>query len=330
MIKYLFIVFVTVCSFLYLENEKKKVNKPFINISTASMGGAYYPVGANICKYMNHNSNIRCSIETSAGSIYNANAISSNNSTLGILQSDVAYQVFNAEGVFKHKKPFKKLRSVLQLHSEALTIIVRKDSSIKVLNDWLHHRVNKGVPGTGTRGLIDTIFHYFDIKSQDFALVSDLKTSEQGSALCDRQIDVMLEGIGHPSGVVQEVNSTCKIRLVPMLESDIKQITKIHPYYSKTFIDPNVYSGKNSKFTYDKIPTIGIVAYLMSSDDISDDLIYNVVKEFLDNFQDFRSSHSIFFDFEMADVVPKDNIVPIHNGAKRAFVEYGLMKSTDD
>ncbi|MCE7629738.1 C4-dicarboxylate ABC transporter substrate-binding protein, partial [Vibrio fluvialis] len=52
----------------------------FITIGTGSVTGVYYPTGGAICKLVNKDRkehNIRCSVESTGGSIYNVNTIRS-------------------------------------------------------------------------------------------------------------------------------------------------------------------------------------------------------------------------------------------------------------
>ena len=66
----------------------------FITIGTGSVTGVYYPAGGAICKLVNKDRkahNIRCSVESTDGSIYNVNSIRSGELEFGIVQSDWQY-----------------------------------------------------------------------------------------------------------------------------------------------------------------------------------------------------------------------------------------------
>ena len=57
----------------------------FITIGTGSVTGVYYPTGGAICKLVNKGRkehNIRCSVESTGGSIYNVNTSELVNLTL--------------------------------------------------------------------------------------------------------------------------------------------------------------------------------------------------------------------------------------------------------
>jgi TRAP-type uncharacterized transport system substrate-binding protein len=61
-----------------------------------------------------HASGVRCSKETTPGSVYNLYALRSGELEFGIVQSDVGYAAYTGEGAFLGA-PFKDLRSVLSL-----------------------------------------------------------------------------------------------------------------------------------------------------------------------------------------------------------------------
>lgn len=76
----------------------------FITIGTGSVTGIYYPTGGAICRLVNQykkDSNIRCSVESTDGSLYNLNSINTRDIDFGIVQSDVLYQSLKMKKVQK-------------------------------------------------------------------------------------------------------------------------------------------------------------------------------------------------------------------------------------
>jgi TRAP transporter TAXI family solute receptor len=87
----------------------------YITIGTGGVTGVYYPTGGAICRIMNKmkkTTGVKCTVESTGGSVYNINAIKKGELDFGIAQSDVVYQAYNGEGKFKGK-PFKGLRVVM-------------------------------------------------------------------------------------------------------------------------------------------------------------------------------------------------------------------------
>ncbi len=72
----------------------------FITIGTGSVTGTYYPTGGAVCRLVNKykkETKIRCSVESTGGSVYNINTIKNGELDFGIAQSDVVYQAYNGQ-----------------------------------------------------------------------------------------------------------------------------------------------------------------------------------------------------------------------------------------
>src|SRR3546814_14881244 len=71
---------------------------------------------------------VRCSVESTGGSVFNVNTIKAGELDLGVVQSDVGFNAYNGAGQFKDAGAYKKLRSVFSIHPEPFTYVVRKRS----------------------------------------------------------------------------------------------------------------------------------------------------------------------------------------------------------
>lgn len=49
--------------------------KEFISIGTGGMTGTYYPVGGAICRLVNMNKDMKCSVQSTGASVYNVNNV---------------------------------------------------------------------------------------------------------------------------------------------------------------------------------------------------------------------------------------------------------------
>src|SRR3546814_8813221 len=87
---------------------------------------------------------VRCSVESTGGSVFNVNTIKAGELDLGVVQSDVGFNAYNGAGQFKDAGAYKKLRSVFSIHPEPFTYVVRKDGNIKSFDDLKVNRFNVG------------------------------------------------------------------------------------------------------------------------------------------------------------------------------------------
>jgi len=103
----------------------------FVSIGTGGVTGVYYPTGGAICRLVNKDRKehgIRCSAESTGGSIYNINTIRAGELEFGVAQSDWQYHAYNGTSKFEDQGAFKDLRAVFSVHPEPVTVIA-SDSS---------------------------------------------------------------------------------------------------------------------------------------------------------------------------------------------------------
>ena len=123
--------------------------KQFISIGTGGVTGVYYPTGGAICRLVNKGRKkhgVRCSVESTGGSVYNINTIRAGELDMGVAQSDWQYHAYNGSGKksFTDAGPFKGLRAVFSVHAEPVSIVARKDSGITSVDDLVGKKVNIG------------------------------------------------------------------------------------------------------------------------------------------------------------------------------------------
>jgi TRAP transporter TAXI family solute receptor len=295
----------------------------FVTIGTGGVTGVYYPAGGAICRLVNRGRKehgIRCSVESTGGSIYNLNAISQGELDLGVAQSDWHYNAYEGTGVFADIGANRDLRALFSLHSEPFTVVARADAGIKTFDDLKGKRVNIGNPGSGQRATMEELMKAKGWKRGDFRVVSELKASEQAQALCDNKIDAMVFAAGHPNGSIQEVTTTCESRLIPVNGPVIEKLIEQFPYYAKATIPGGMYKGNP-----DDIDTFGVKATFVSSSKVGEDVIYQVVKAVFENFDAFKTLPFVFATLDKPAMVSDGLTAPIHAGAMKYYKEAGLL-----
>ena len=197
----------------------------FVTIGTGGVTGVYYPTGGSICRLVNKGKKehgVRCSVESTGGSVYNINTIRAGELEMGVAQSDWQYHAYKGTAKFEKKGAFKDLRAIFSVHGEPFTIVARADSGIKNFDDLKGKRFNIGNPGSGQRGTTEIVMNAKGWKKSDFKVASELKASEMSKALCDNKIDAYGYVVGHPSGAIKEATTTCESKLVTVKDSVIE------------------------------------------------------------------------------------------------------------
>lgn len=296
----------------------------FITIGTGGVTGVYYAVGGAVCRLMNKDrakTGIRCSVESTGGSAFNINTIRGGELDFGLAQSDVQYTAVKGEGSFKQTGAFGDLRAVYSVHPEPFTVLARKEANVTKFEDLKGKRFNVGNPGSGTRLSIDELLGALNWKLSDFSLASELKADEHGPALCDNKIDGFYYGVGHPSANIQDPTTTCGAKLVPITGPAIDKLVADHPYYAKVSIPGGMYSNNpNPTQTY------GVLATMVTSAKVPDEVVYNLVKATFDNFDEFKKLHPAFANLDPANMVKDGLSAPLHPGAAKFYKEKGWIK----
>jgi len=296
----------------------------FITIGTGGVTGVYYPAGGAICRLVNagrQEHGIRCSVESTGGSVYNVNTMRQGELDFGVVQSDVQYNALEGLGAeFEGQGPFEGLRAVFALHPEPFTVLARADSGIETFDDLKGERVNVSNPGAGSRATFEVLMEAKGWTMDDFALASELKSAEQSQALSDNNVDAIAFVVGHPNGSIQEATTTTDANLIPVSGPEVDALVEENPYFSKAVIPGGMYAGNP-----DDTETFGVRATFVTTADVSDEAVYQLVKAVFENFEEFKKLHPAFAILEKEEIVTSGMSAPLHPGAEKYFKEAGLM-----
>ncbi|WP_099826420.1 TAXI family TRAP transporter solute-binding subunit [Oceaniglobus indicus] len=294
----------------------------FITIGTGGQTGVYFVVGQSICRLVNRNSaesGLKCTAPSTGGSIANINAIKAGDMDMGVAQSDWQYHAYNGTSEYEGDK-FDKLRAVFSVHGEPFTIMARQDANIANFDDMKGKRVNVGNPGSGSAATMDVVLEAKGWTKGDFSLASELKPAEQAAALGDNKVDAITYTVGHPNGSIQEAASTVESNLVTVDGEAIDKLIADNPYYAKATIPGGMYPGSP-----EDTQTFGVKATFVTSADVPEDVVYEVVKAVFDNFDRFKKLHPAFETLTKEGMIADGNSAPLHAGAEKYYKEAGLM-----
>jgi TRAP transporter TAXI family solute receptor len=296
----------------------------FVTIGTGGQTGVYYQVGGAICRLVNRGTkthDIKCT-HTTGGSTKNINGIRAGDLDMGVAQSDWQYHAYN--GTAPKQFPdgaFKELRAVFSVHPEPFTVVARADSGITSFDDLKGKRVNVGNPGSGQRGTMEVVMEKMGWTMSDFALASELKSSEQSAALCDGKIDAMVFTVGHPNGSIKEATTSCDAVIINVNNAVIKKLASENDYYAMATIPGGMYKG-----TDNDVETFGVGATFVSSTKTDTETVYQIVKAVFENIKRFKKMHPAFAHLEPSNMIVNNLSAPLHDGAVKYYKEQGWIK----
>jgi TRAP transporter TAXI family solute receptor len=294
----------------------------FASVGTGEPNGVYYPVGKAICEIVNRDLSIdgvRCSPETTPGSVYNVSAIQSGELEFGIIQADVNFNAYKGEGAWVGRA-FLGLRSVLSLYPELVTVMARADSHIQDLAGLAGRRVNVGSKGTGIRTTWDAIEEELGWRDAERVRPGEMRADATTSALCTGAIDANMLIIGHPSQLVKAQQTACAINLVAIAGPAIDKLLHEHPYYQRDTISADLYGLPAD------VPTFGERATLVTSASVDTRVVAVVAKEVLGHLAELRTLHPALARLRPSQMVNDGLTAPLHPGAEQVYKGMGLIE----
>lgn len=296
----------------------------FITVGTGGVTGVYFQAGGLICRLVNEDRRthkVRCSVESTGGSLFNVNSIREGDLDIGFAQSDWQFHAYQGTSKFKNAGAFETMRSLFSLHPEPFTVVARRDAEIASFEDLKGKRVNIGNPGSGQRATMEVLMEGYGWTLRDFALASELKSAEQSRALCDNKIDAIVFTVGHPSGSIQEATTLCDTVLVPVSGPVVDKLVADNSFYGPAVIPAGMYRGNP-----DEVPTFGVAATVVTSADLPENVAYAVVRSLFEKFDRFKSGHPALQVLSKDSMVSNNLSAPLHDGAVKYYREAGLIE----
>tara|TARA_Y100001935_G_scaffold17347_1_gene12851 strand:+ start:375 stop:1373 length:999 start_codon:yes stop_codon:yes gene_type:complete len=303
----------------------------FFSIGTGGPTGVYFQVGNAVCKMVatiqsaDHGRKkgtdkaYRCSAPSTGGSTYNIGQIMQGELQFGVAQSDWQYHAYNGTRPDK-VKPYDKLRAVFSAHPEPFQIIARKGSRIKDWKSLKGKKVNIGNPGSGQRGTFEVLMEAHGVDTGYFGSTSELTSSEQSGALCDKKIDAFGYTVGVPNAGVAQSTDGCGASIINLDTDAVKKLVADNPFYAFATIPKGTYKTSKKDVT-----TFGVMASFVTSADVSDDLVYAVTKAVFENLDTFKEQHPAFANLDPKKMIKDGLSAPLHPGAIKYYKEKGLM-----
>lgn len=294
----------------------------FVSMGTGSVSGVYYPTGKSLCDAVNAahgKESFRCSAEATPGSVYNVEALMSGEIEFAMVQSDVQHLAVAGEARWSNH-PASKLRSVMSLYPELLTIVARPDAGISDIEGLKGKRVNIGAPGSGTRATWDELSHALGITKGDLGEAYELTPDAAADRMCSGKLDASVLIVGHPSKMVDSELAACHLTLVQASGEKIAQLIASKPYYVASSIPASMYGLPGDTATF------GTKATLMTSSDVPDEVVYDFTKAVMQNLERLKLQQPSLANVKPEDMPRQSLSAPLHPGAERAYRELGLYK----
>lgn len=308
---------------LFLVASPADATRTFVVVGTGGVTGVYFPAGGALCRVVNEarrSHGIRCSVEATAGSVHNVDAVIAGDLDIGVAQADVQFQAVRGAGAFDGR-PRSDLRVLFSLHDEAFTVVARADSGIRSFSDLAGRRVNIGNVGSGQRSAMDMLMLGMGWDINTFEAALELGSRDQAQALCDGRVEAIVFVAGHPNASIREALRGCDGVLVPVHEKLVAALTDGSAYLTPVRIDASLY-GLPSK----QINSFGTVATVVASKALDEDVVHAFTRSVFEGLARVIDQHPALNGLTRAGMVSEGFHAPMHKGAARYFREVGLIQ----
>jgi len=109
--------------------------------------------------------------------------------------------------------------------------------------------------------------------------------------------------------------------LVTVSGDAVDGLVNDNPYYRTATIPGGMYRGND-----EDTQTFGVGATFVSSDAVSEEAVYTVVKSVFENFDDFRGLHPAFANLDPQEMATAGLSAPLHAGAAKYYKEQGWIE----
>lgn len=237
---------------------------------------------------------------------------------MGVAFSGDSYLAYNGLEAFESTGAVENLRFVGFLYSAVSQVVALKSSEINTLADLKGKKISVGSAGSGSAKTMERVLDHLKMKDEvNLAYVDGSGSSDQ---LKDGQLDAYHGQWGVPAGAVVDTTSSTEATLVGMYdELEAAGFFEAYPFYSKAVVPAGIYTGVD-----DEVATIRDTGILVASADVSDEVVYEALKNL---YSDEGLKHMLTVSNATNEMSLETGAVgasiPMHPGAEKFWKEMG-------
>ncbi|MCB2227842.1 MAG: TAXI family TRAP transporter solute-binding subunit [Desulfarculaceae bacterium] len=305
----------------------------FLTMATGKPGGNYYAFGQVFAQVINASSNksgIRIKAVPSEGSVANVKGLIAGKYQLALSQADVEHMAWEGEGPWAKAGPQQVLRTIYDIYTEGLACVAAQGAGIKTIADLKGKRVALGTKGSGTMVNAMQALKLSLLRPSDLGEVLLVDPNQAMRMMFDGKLDAFFFMVGHPNATLKKFFQFYgRARLVPMHPS--AAMKKAIPFYVNYFIWKSDYPALQNKKS--KIDTFGIETFILSTDKVPEQTIYEVARLFFINLGVFKKRLPFMKSIEPPTSGDRKlqtwNVsASYHPGVLKLFKEMGMIMPT--
>jgi len=302
--------------------EEKKSGPVYLNITTATTGGTYYPVGVGLATLwtdkLKKTEGISVSAQSSAGSVENVDILRNKEADLAIMQGLCGAMAWKGKGPFEGNS-YQDFRSIGALWFNVEHFAVKKDlAKTGTVDDIKGMHFSVGASGSGTETSTLTIMEGLGLTLDDLT-AERIGYTQTAQAMKDGRLDGGSFPGGPPVAAISDLfASPLEVKVLEFTDEHLANINKVFPSWGRWVIKPDTYTGQDKE-----IHTIAQPNWLAVNADVDEEIVYELTKTMYENLEYLHGVHKatkqISFDTCFTGVP-----VPLHKGAIKYYQERGI------
>ncbi|MCL2380992.1 MAG: TAXI family TRAP transporter solute-binding subunit [Treponema sp.] len=292
-------------------------DRPLVfSLATASLGGTYYIVGAGLAEVLTGSiPHLTVNAVIAQGSTGNPLMLGRGEVDLAMTNYYSAWNALHGTGIYADIGPIP-LAGIAKLQYSILQFLVFADSGIYSIADLRGRRVNIGPAGGGGALLFSELLPFWGLTMADVN-ISFVSYAEGSEALGDGRLDVNVPHGAPPLGAISSVAAFNDIRILDLEEDILQRVIEQYPYYDIAYIPAGTYRGIDRP-----VRSIGIQDILVVSQDMDEELVYQITKSIYESLAFLRQVHPSLAEMSFDGF--RHSLVPLHPGALRFYQERGI------
>lgn len=281
-------------------------------IGAGPQGASFYNWAAVWTHIINKSvPNVNISVEVTSGPNDNIKLIQKGDIQLGLATTWLAGEAYNGQG-WADKK-YDGIRALYPMYSSVLYFYTL-NSKIASLKDLNGKRISNGGAGSTSDKAGRAVLEFLGVKP---AYNTPVSTSIALNNLRDGLLDVSIGVSGVPAPFLMDLETTNKVYYISIDDKEIDNLLKKYPYWRKGILRKGVYKYLNSD-----IPVIEFWNIAIASKNISEDLVYKLVKSTFEKRKELIAANRDALQMVTENIL--SSTIPLHPGAFKYYKEMGI------
>lgn len=288
-----------------------------VTLATGGTSGTYYAVGGTMQTVLNPLLTLcEFNVESTGASKANVNMITDGEAQMAILQSDVISYAHTGTNTFADTGVEDNALWVAGLYNETVQIIATKD--ITDVSQLKGKTVCMGDVGSGTRVNAEQVLAAYGMTAADVNPVSG-SFQDGVDGIKDGKIDAAFTVAGAPTTAIVDLATNNEFSMISLTDEALAYIHENFPFLVDDNLPAGTYTGIDQE-----TKCVAVQAALVASKDVSEDVVYELLKTMFDNKDALVAGHAKF-QFLDTTFASAGASVAMHPGAEKYYKEVGAI-----